>query len=94
MSRIRALLVLALCALAPQLFLSMSSNAQGIPQNIPRKELLIVENPEGTIKNAGWFNIWAVNAGGSVHRVASGWRWTRSGTSIRNCGLDGVWMIR
>ena len=61
MSRIRALLVLALCALAPQLFLSMSSNAQGIPQNIPRKELLMLENPEGTIKNAGWFNIWAIN---------------------------------
>ena len=63
MSRIRALLVLALCAVAPQLFLPTSSNAQGIPQNIPRKELLILENPEGTIKNAGWFNIWAINAG-------------------------------
>jgi len=37
--------------------------AQGIPQNIPRQELLILENPEGTIKNAGWFNIWAINAG-------------------------------
>ena len=62
MSRIRALL-LAVFALTLQLFLPTSSSAQGIPQNIPRKELLILENPEGTIKNAGWFNIWAINAG-------------------------------
>ena len=62
MSRIRAL-VLAVCALTLQLFLPTHASAQGIPQNIPRKELLILENPEGTIKNPGWFNIWAINAG-------------------------------
>ena len=33
--------------------------------SLPRKETLIVENPEGTIKNPGWFNIW-VNGGGGV----------------------------
>ena len=44
MSRIGALL-LAVWALALQLFLPTSSSAQGIPQNIPRKELLILENP-------------------------------------------------
>ena len=33
--------------------------------SLPRKETLIVENPEGTIKNPGWFNIW-VNAGAGV----------------------------
>ncbi len=40
------------------------ASAQGIPRNLPRNETLILENPEGTIKNAGWFNIWAINAGG------------------------------
>ena len=90
MSRIRALLVLALCALAPQLFLSTSSNAQGIPQNIPRKELLILENPEGTIKNAGWFNIWAINAGSQsngLQQAALDTLWYIDPES----GLDGVW---
>jgi hypothetical protein len=33
--------------------------AQGSISDLPRNETLIVENPEGTIKNAGWFNIWA-----------------------------------
>ena len=71
MSRIRGLL-LAVCALASQLLLSAaSSHAQGIPQNIPRKELVILENPEGTIKNAGWFNIWAINAI-PIQRTAAG----------------------
>ena len=40
------------------------SVAQGALANLPRSETLILENPEGTIKNAGWFNIWAINAGG------------------------------
>ena len=43
---------------------SVDAWAQGSISNLPRKETLIVENPEGTIKNAGWFNIWAINAGG------------------------------
>ncbi len=80
MSRIRALLVLILCALAQQLFLSVSSSAQGIPQNIPRKELLILENPEGTIKNAGWFNIWAINAGSQSN-------------GLQQAALDTLWYI-
>ena len=79
MSRIRALL-LAVCALTPQLFLSTSSSAQGIPQNIPRKELLILENPEGTIKNAGWFNIWAINAGSQSN-------------GLQQAALDTLWYI-
>lgn len=48
--------------------------------DVPRKETLIVENPEGTIKNAGWFNIWAVNAGG------------RS-TGLQQLALDTFWYI-
>src|SRR5687767_15730806 len=90
MSRIRALLVFALCVLAPQLFLSTSSSAQGIPQNIPRKETLILENPEGTIKNAGWFNIWAINAGSqsnALQQAALDTLWYIDPES----GIDGVW---
>src|SRR5471032_467855 len=89
MSRIHALL-LALCALTPQLFLSTGSSAQGIPQNIPRKELLILENPEGTIKNAGWFNIWAINAGSQsngLQQVALDTLWYIDPES----GINGVW---
>jgi peptide/nickel transport system substrate-binding protein len=47
--------------------------AQEPISNLPRNQTLIVENPEGTIKNAGWFNIWAINAGGQstgLHQLA------------------------
>jgi peptide/nickel transport system substrate-binding protein len=54
--------------------------AQGIPQNIPRRELLILENPEGTIKNAGWFNIWAINAGSQSN-------------GLQQAALDTLWYI-
>ena len=50
-------------------------HAQGTINELPRNETLIVENPEGTIKNAGWFNIWAINAGGQstgLHQLAHG----------------------
>ena len=90
MSRIRALL-LAVSVLMPQLLLSTNSGqAQGIPQDIPRKELLILENPEGTIKNAGWFNIWAINAGSQsngLQQAALDTLWYIDPES----GLDGVW---
>ena len=64
--------------------------AQGIPQNIPRKETLILENPEGTIKNAGWFNIWAINAGSQsngLQQAALDTLWYID----PEAGLDGVW---
>ena len=90
MGRIRALLLVA-CVLVSQLVLpAVSGHAQGIPQNIPRKELLILENPEGTIKNAGWFNIWAINAGSQsngLQQVALDTLWYIDPES----GLDGVW---
>ena len=64
--------------------------AQGIPQDIPRKELLILENPEGTIKNAGWFNIWAINAGSQsngLQQAALDTLWYIDPEK----GIDGVW---
>src|SRR5205814_8313123 len=56
----------------------------------PRKELLILENPEGTIKNAGWFNIWAINAGSQsngLQQAALDTLWYID----PDHGLDGVW---
>ncbi len=80
MTRLRAwLLAAALLALAIP-FSPTPATAQGIPQNIPRKELLILENPEGTIKNAGWFNIWAINAGSQSN-------------GLQQAALDTLWYI-
>ncbi len=58
--------------------------------DIPRNETLICENPEGTIKNAGWFNIWAINAGGQstgLHQLAMDTLWYIDPEQ----GIDGVW---
>ncbi|HEV7326846.1 MAG TPA: ABC transporter substrate-binding protein [Bosea sp. (in: a-proteobacteria)] len=80
MTRLRAWL-LAAALLAATIPLSPAPlTAQGIPQNIPRNELLILENPEGTIKNAGWFNIWAINAGSQSN-------------GLQQAALDTLWYI-
>src|SRR5579871_5335469 len=57
---------------------------------IPREQTLICENPEGTIKNAGWFNVWALNAGGmsnGLHQLAMDTLWYIDPEQ----GIDGVW---
>lgn len=72
------------------LVMAKPADAQGIPQDIPRKELLILENPEGTIKNAGWFNIWAINAGSQsngLQQAALDTLWYIDPEK----GIDGVW---
>ena len=64
--------------------------AQNTISNLPRKETLIVENPEGTIKNAGWFNIWSINAGGQstgLHQLGMDTFWYIDPQK----GIDGVW---
>ena len=48
--------------------------------SLPRNQTLIVDNPEGTIRNPGWFNIWAANGGG----------WS---TGLQQLGLDTFWYI-
>jgi peptide/nickel transport system substrate-binding protein len=71
-------------------FMASSAWAQGSISNLPRKETLIVENPEGTIKNAGWFNIWSINAGGQstgLHQLGMDTFWYIDPQR----GLDGVW---
>ena len=72
-------------------FPASPASAQEPISNLPRNQTLIVENPEGTIKNAGWFNIWAVNAGGQstgLHQLAMDTFWYIDPQR----GLDGVWM--
>src|SRR5450432_554023 len=69
---------------------AVDAQAQGTISSLPRKETLIVENPEGTIKNAGWFNIWAINAGGQstgLHQLAMDTFWYIDPER----GVDGVW---
>ena len=69
---------------------AVDAQAQGTISSLPRKETLIVENPEGTIKNAGWFNIWAINAGGQstgLHQLAMDTFWYIDPQK----GVDGVW---
>ena len=77
----------ALCVGVAASLVAFDARAQEEINNLPRNQTLICENPEGTIKNAGWFNIWAINAGGQstglhqlgmdtllVHRSGAGHR--------------------
>ena len=59
---------------------SVAALAQGSIADLPRNETLIVENPEGTIKNAGWFNIWAINAGSQSN-------------GLQQAALDTLWYV-
>ena len=70
--------------------LAGEAGAQNTISNLPRNETLIAENPEGTIKNAGWFNIWAINAGGQstgLHQLGMDTFWYIDPEK----GIDGVW---
>ncbi len=90
MTRHRLRLAAAMFAATGFMMSTLPTEAQGIPQNIPRKELLILENPEGTIKNAGWFNIWAINAGSQsngLQQAALDTLWYIDPEK----GLDGIW---
>ncbi|MDH3664163.1 MAG: ABC transporter substrate-binding protein, partial [Alphaproteobacteria bacterium] len=69
---------------------SALAHAQGTISNLPREETIIIENPEGTIKNPSWFNYWAVNAGGrstGLHQLGLDTLWYID----PDYGLDGVW---
>src|SRR5687768_14632551 len=84
--RILRPVVLAMSALV----LSAAAHAQGTISNVPRDETIIIENPEGTIKNPGWFNYWATNAGGrstGLHQLAFDTFWYID----PDYGIDGVW---
>ena len=84
--RILRPVVLAMSALV----LSAAAHAQGTISNVPRDETIIIENPEGTVKNPGWFNYWATNAGGrstGLHQLAFDTFWYID----PDYGIDGVW---
>src|SRR6266700_2413091 len=86
--RMRILRYLMLCAAA--CLASANLRAQSTINELPRSETLIAENPEGTVKNAGWFNIWAINAGGQstgLHQLGMDTFWYIDPDK----GIDGVW---
>jgi peptide/nickel transport system substrate-binding protein len=69
---------------------SAGAFAQNSISNLPRTETIIIENPEGTVKNPGWFNYWATNAGGrstGLHQLALDTFWYID----PDYGLAGVW---
>src|SRR3954468_11329980 len=86
----KSTLLKALVAVAAALQMGGAAQAQELISNVPRKETLIIENPEGTIKNAGWFNIWSINAGGQstgLHQLGMDTFWYIDPPQ----GVDGVW---
>ena len=93
MRRMLSCMAAILCSSIGLTMLARDTAAQGVLANLPRNETLILENPEGTIKNAGWFNIWAINAGSQsngLQQAAS----TRSGTSIPSAASTASGTIR
>jgi len=90
MRRVLSCIAAILCMSFGLVTLARDCAAQGLLANLPRNETLILENPEGTIKNAGWFNIWAINAGSQsngLQQAALDTLWYID----PNSGLDGVW---
>jgi peptide/nickel transport system substrate-binding protein len=83
--------ILQTVALAGSAMLAaFGAQAQGTISNLPRDQTIIIENPEGTIKNPGWFNYWAVNAGGrstGLQQLAMDTFWYID----PDYGIDGVW---
>ena len=83
--------ILRLLTLASGLALAATTAmSQTTVPGVPRNETIILENPEGTIKNPGWFNIWTINAGGQwtgLHQLALDTLWYIDPER----GLEGAW---
>jgi peptide/nickel transport system substrate-binding protein len=80
----------ALALATSAMLFSIAALAQGTISNLPRDETIIIENPEGTVKNPGWFNYWAVNAGGrstGLQQLVMDTFWYID----PDHGIDGVW---
>ena len=80
MRRMLSCMAAILCGSIGLTTLAGDTAAQGVLANLPRNETLILENPEGTVKNAGWFNIWAINAGSQSN-------------GLQQAALDTLWYI-
>jgi peptide/nickel transport system substrate-binding protein len=71
------------------LLIGQPAFAQGI-SNLPRQDTIIIENPQGTITNPSWFNIWVVARGGvstGLQQLGMDTLWYIDA----DAGLDGVW---
>lgn len=75
--RRRSLLATPIALAAGSVRAQSTASPEGLP---PRHETLILENPEGTIRNPGWFNIWTINAGGSY-------------TGLQQLAMDTLWYL-
>jgi peptide/nickel transport system substrate-binding protein len=66
------------------------AEAQEYISKLPRAETLIIENPEGTIRNPSWFNYWTPGGGGwstGLHQLALDTLWFIDPEK----GIDGAW---
>ncbi len=84
------MIVRTLAVTASTLVVATAALAQTDLTELPREQTLIVENPEGTIKNANWFNYWSVNAGGrstGLQQLCMDTLWYVDSDR----GLDGAW---
>jgi hypothetical protein len=70
---------LTLAALAGAVFSCTGAHAQ----DVPRHQNRMVENPNGTIANPDWFNIWTPAGNLNQPTGSTSSRWTPSGTSTR-----------
>jgi peptide/nickel transport system substrate-binding protein len=87
--------------------LAFAQEAEGSAPDLaefPRKETLIIHNPEGVIRNPGWFNNWVVGAGNALsnglHQLTTDTFWLidpdaglegASENAIYNSLADGLW---
>jgi peptide/nickel transport system substrate-binding protein len=74
------------CVVRPGLPGSGPLHAQAPSTSCRATKTLIAENPEGTIKNAGWFNN-AGNQSTGLHQLAMDTFWYIDPDK----GIDGVW---
>lgn len=84
------IIVRALAFAASTMAVTTVAFAQANVTELPREQTLIVENPEGTIKNPDWFNYWSVNAGGrstGLQQLCLDTLWYVDS----DAGLDGAW---
>ena len=80
--RMRILKTLAL-ALGGLVLGQHAQAAEDFLAGIPRNQVLIAENPEGTVTDPSNFNVWVAGSRTAPRRDSSSCAWTRSGTSTR-----------
>ncbi|ADI13298.1 ABC transporter substrate-binding protein [Truepera radiovictrix] len=82
MAKLKACLLAISLVVACQIALAQDEEPEAPPlQELPREQTLILQNPEGTIRNPGWFNLWVSGAGGGLS------------TGLQQLMMDTFWYI-